>query len=184
MPSNSDQLVLSDVELNFLSHLPPEKANRIIIINPFTQKIQDTASDIMSQIKEFLPQLEVKFMGASGLGISGQNDIDLYILSKPEDFSQYQPLLVQVFGEPANTHPDSIAWKFIQNNFDIELYLTDPTTTMMVRQIKVFETLKSNPQLLAEYAKLKENLNGTTFVEYQKHKYNFYHRILKELDYE
>jgi len=48
----------------------------------------------------------------------------------------------------------------------------------MKRQIRVFEILKNNERLLKEYEELKENMNGKSFREYQKRKYEFYHKIL------
>lgn len=172
--------MLTPNEKHFLDNLPSEVANKKITISPYSDKIKETADSIISSISKMFPELPVRFMGASGLGISGQNDIDIYALSPEDKFSDYLFKIEQSLGKHTGESPGSIAWKFIKNGYDVEFYLTDPESPSMQRQIKVFETLRNNPTLLHEYKALKENLNGSTFKEYQEYKYDFYHRILHE----
>lgn len=164
-------------EEDYLSKLPPDK---VVVIKPFDPIISQVSGKLTRQIREIVPNLEVRLMGASALQISGQNDIDIYILCAPEQFKKYLPKLVKTFGKVHGQKYDSIAWKFLRDKFEVEMYLSDPTSAPMKRQIAVFEKLKNNPPLLEEYRKLKESLNGKSVADYQREKYKFYHRILDE----
>lgn len=88
-----------------------------------------------------------------------------------------QQIINQVHQVVKNIY-DSIAWKFRKQGYDIEFYLTDPSSVPMKRQIAVFYALKRNKNLLKEYEVLKEKFNGKSFKDYQKKKYEFYHKIL------
>lgn len=155
-------------------------ADKIVRIDPFNRKVTKTAEAVIRSIKEVYPDLEVKHMGASALGISGQNDLDIYAFSKPSDFGNYLLGLIKLFGEPLHKHETFIEWKFNKDGFDIELYLTALDSPTMKRQIAVFEILKSNKKLLKEYEKLKFSMDGKSFKEYQRKKYEFYNRILTD----
>jgi GrpB-like predicted nucleotidyltransferase (UPF0157 family) len=163
-------------EEDFLKKIP---ADKIVKIYPFDTKVIKVVKEILDSIKNIYSDLEVKHMGASALGISGQNDVDIYALSNPVDFEKYLLGLIKIFGEPLHKHETFIEWKFNKNGFDIEFYLTSPDSKTMRRQIKVFETLMNNKDLLKEYENLKESMNGKSFREYQKKKYEFYNKIIK-----
>lgn len=170
--------MLSADEIDYLNKLLPEKANQIVVIKPFSSRLTDLAEEITSKIKNKFPDLTVRHMGASGLGISGQGDVDIYALAPESGFTGYLPGLTEIFGQPVGTSPGSIAWKFDRSGTEVEFYLTDPESPAMKKQIRVFETLQHNPALLAEYEQLKSGLNGSTFTAYQQAKYDFYHRCL------
>lgn len=162
-------------EIDYLNKIPADKK---VNIHPFDPKVAGVAEDLIHSISNIFPDLEVKHMGASAIGISGQNDIDIYAFSEPKDFERFLPGLVKLFGEPLHRHETFIEWKFKREEFDIEFYLTTKDSKTMSKQIAVFETLKNNKDLLKKYEKLKESMNGKSFREYQENKYEFYHRIL------
>ena len=168
--------MLSPDENKFIQSIPKDK---IVQIFPFDPKVTQAAEEIINQVHTFFPDLKIVHMGASGLKISGQNDIDLYILSPWREFDKYLHGLIKIFGTPKFKRRGSVAWDFNRNGFPVELYLTDPTSEPMKRQIRVYETLKSNPEILKEYEELKHEMNGKSFREYQKQKYEFYHKILR-----
>ena len=142
---------------------------------PFDSKAKEVGDSIIRKIKSNLTNIEILFMGATALEIAGQNDIDIYLLSKPKDFDKHLPALEKLFGKPKHAHKTFIEWSFTENNYPVELYLTEPPE----RQIRVFEILKSNPRLLKEYEELKLEFNNQSFRDYQRAKYEFYNRILK-----
>lgn len=162
-------------EEGYIQAIPEDK---IVSIKPFDPKLTETAEEIILQVNTIFPSLEVMHMGASALGISGQNDLDLYMFSSPQNFERYLDVLIKIFGNPRSKKEDSVGWKFTKNGFDVELYLTDPDSEPMKRQIGVYQGLKNSPELLREYEVLKEKMNGKSFREYQKKKYEFYHKIL------
>jgi len=167
--------MLTADEKDYISKIPVDKRASI---KPYTSSLHKTASQIIENVKTLCPDLNIVHMGAIGLGISGQGDIDIYALTSPDDFNRYLTLIKQVLGKPVSKKIDSIAWEFTKNGYEVEFYLTDPNSKAMTRQIAVFEILQSNSSLLKEYEDLKESLNGKSFKEYQIKKYEFYHRIL------
>jgi len=162
-------------ENDYLSKIPK---NKIVKIFPFNRNITKIAEEIITSVNNIYPDLEIKHMGASALKISGQNDIDIYAFSDPKDFSKFLPELIKLFGKPINKHETFYEWKFNKNDFDIEFYLTAKNSKTMKEQIKVFEILKNNKNLLKEYKHLKESMNGQSFKKYQEKKYIFYKKIL------
>ena len=169
--------MITQDEKNFLKTIPVSKK---VSVKPFDPKAKTVGNSILSKIKREFPDLEVLFMGATALEIAGQNDIDIYALSVPSDFSKYLPTFEKLFGKPLHSHETFIEWKFNENNYPIELYLTDSNSSSMQRQIKVFKILKSNKDLLKEYKKLKSKFDGKSFKDYQKAKYKFYNNLLNK----
>lgn len=167
--------MLTKDEKDYISKIPLDKK---VVIKPYTNSMNKIASQVIIDVQAVCPNLDIVHMGASGLGISGQGDIDIYALANPNDFKRYLTPINKVLGKPSNQKFDSIAWTFIRNSNEVEFYLTDPKSDAMIRQLAVFEILQNNSDLLTEYKKLKEGLNGKSFREYQTRKYEFYHRIL------
>lgn len=168
--------MLSPGEEDFLSKIPGDK---IVTVKPYDEKIAWVAEEIIGKIKRALPELEVRFMGASALGISGQGDIDIYIFSSPEDFDKHLSELEEIFG-PKVPSISIIKWAFLKEGHEVEIYLTDPTSEAMKKQIKIFEILQKDVALRDGYERLKESMSGKPFGEYQRKKYEFYHRILDD----
>lgn len=170
--------MLSKDEIDYIKRIPANKVVRIFAYDPHSSK---TAQNIINSIKDVYPLLEIRYMGASALNISGQNDLDIYAFSNPEEFINYLPGLIKLFGEPLHKHKTFIEWSFEKNGFNTQFYLTQKNSPTMQRQIKVFEILENNSDLLKEYEELKESLNGKSFKKYQERKYEFYHKILAKI---
>ena len=169
--------MLTKDEESYLNKIPEDK---IVNINPFDNRIIKTADEITASIIKIYPNLEIKHMGASALEISGQNDIDIYVFSDPIDFDKYLLGLTKLFGKPLHVHEKFIEWQFTKNGFDIEFYLTSKDSETMKKQIEVFKILRNDKNLLKGYEELKEGMNGKSFKEYQRKKYEFYHKILNK----
>ncbi len=164
--------MLTKDEKNYLAEIPTSQKVTIKVFDP---KARNTGESIVSKIKASLPGIKVLFMGATALGIAGQNDIDIYVLADPKEFSKYLPSLKKLLGKPKHIHKTFIEWNFEENGYSVELYLTEPPE----RQIKVFQILKSDKKLLKKYENLKLKFDGKSFRDYQKAKYEFYDKILK-----
>ncbi len=169
--------MLNQDEENYLSKIDP---NKKVSVNLFDSRAKEIGDNIVSKIKTEFPNLEVLFMGATALQIAGQNDVDIYALSSPKDFNKYLATLEKLFGEPKSIHETFIEWEFNESNYPIELYLTDPSSESMQRQIKVFNILKTNRDLLKEYENIKLRFDNKSFKDYQKAKYEFYNKILEK----
>lgn len=163
--------MITQKEQKFLQSIPESKK---VSVKPFDPRAKEIGELIVSRIKKLFPNLKILFMGATALEIAGQNDIDIYLLSKPREFNKYLPTLKNAFGEPTTIHNTFIEWGFMEEGYSVELYLTKPPQ----RQVKVFKILKTDSQLLKDYEDLKLSLNGKSYREYQKAKYEFYNKIL------
>ena len=171
--------MLNDDQRKYLASIPKDQIVHIYSFDKASvEKITDSIIDrVRSSISEVWP---IKFIGASALGISGQKDIDAYILCPVGEFKLYLPALTKEFGNPKPWYvgQTSIVWNWEEDGYNIELYLTDPDSPATQEQLKVFELLKDNPKLLTEYEQLKQIFDGKSYHDYQKAKYEFYNRIL------
>lgn len=160
-------------EKAYLSKIP---ASKKVSIKPFDKKAKNAGNAVVSKIRRKLQTPEVLFMGATALEIAGQNDIDIYVLDNPSNFGKYLPKLKQLLGKPKSIHKTFVEWEFTENGYPVAVYLTKPPK----RHIQVFQILKSDKKLLKEYENLKIAFDGKSFRDYQKTKYKFYNKILKE----
>jgi len=158
----------------YLLTIPEDK---VIEIKPFDPKVQDSAQSIIYKIKEALPEAEVLFMGASALGIAGQNDIDITVLANGK-LGEYSKSLENIFGQPIKSNSALQKWEFEKGGFEVELYLNDTISPILQEHIDTFNLLQNNKNLLAEYEQIKLVSDGLPFREYMKRKYEFFNRIL------
>ena len=153
------------------------RPDKSVYIKPFDPKARETGNQLVSELRNLLPGLIVHFAGAAALGIAGQNDIDINILSTPEDYGKHRPILEKKFGEPSRISK-SIKWEFKRGGFHIELYLTDKNSPSIQEQIKVFEILSQSKELRDEYEKLKLPYGEIDYKKYMRKKYEFFNKIL------
>src|SRR4051812_41510271 len=113
--------MLTEGQKNYLEKLSIERAHNPISIRPFDTRIPALAENVINQICEMLPQADVRFMGASALGISGQNDIDIYILCFESNREESASQLSKIFGEIKNKK-----WNWFRDGIEISVYLSDP----------------------------------------------------------
>ena len=171
--------MLTNDEINYLTRIPKEKMVRIYPFDRF--KVETIQNSIIDRVRESISEVwPLQFLGTSALGISGQKDIDAYILCPISEFNVYIPILMKEFGyaESYIAGATSVPWSWEEDGYNIELYLTDPKSPAMKRQLKVFEILKNDRELLNEYEELKQGFDGKSYRDYQKAKYIFYNKIL------
>lgn len=170
--------MLTKDEIKYLKKIPADKKVQIFSYDP---QIANISRYIIRSIKDIYPSLRIIHLGAAALKISGQNDIDIYVLTDPERFNEYLPGLIRLFNSPTERHKTYLSWKFVRNGHDVEVYLTDANSETMKKQIKVFEILSKNEKYSMEYETLKTKMNGRSYREYQQRKYEFYHKILGDI---
>lgn len=145
----------------------------IFHIQPWTPKVRDAAGKLTQSIKAVAPELEVLFMGAAALGLPGKNDIDLDILCNVSDVPIYTEKLSSILGKPQSSTVAVAAWSFDFDGFETDIMLSDPAISHVSWQRKRFDVLRSNPELLAAYKKLKESCDGLPYAEYEQRKKAF-----------
>ena len=93
-----------DAKEKWLSHLS-NKPGEVKIV-PYDA----TAPEKFEKVKNFIQsklgkQVRVEHRGATALGISGQDEIDVYIPVPPNDFDKYVLSVAELFGEPRSLYP-------------------------------------------------------------------------------
>ncbi len=149
---------------------------------PWDVQARIEAENLLGEISKIAPELTVLFMGATALGIPGKNDIDIDILCDVKDIRKYAEKLRTVLG-PARELTDSIAaWTFMKNGYEVDAILSDPRTSHVPEQKKVFDILRQNKKLLEEYKQLKEECDGKSYLEYEEKKNEFFkNKVLSSL---
>ena len=112
-------------------------------------------------------------MGASALWISGQNDVDIYIICPTLVKENYLLKLTLELGEQVRNK-----WQWYEDEIEVSVYLSDPKDPKFQEQLEMFKIFKNNANVLKEYETLKESMSGKTYQEYQIAKYEFYNRVL------
>ena len=167
--------MIKESQEKYLSTLPDGK---IVIVKPFDPRAQSVAKEIVDQLKAVLPELQIHFGGAAALGVAGQNDIDINILTTPGEYDKYSPIVEKLFGEPIRRGA-SVKWVFVKDGFDIELYLSDKNSVNLQDQIRVFEILSQNKALRDKYEQIKMPYGPIDFKDYMRKKYEFFNKILE-----
>lgn len=167
--------MLTPSEEKYLQKIPE---NKIVQIYPYNSKVKEAVTLIEKRLKDCEIDSELLWIGASALGIAGQNDIDLHILAKPSEWENLAPKVSEAFGERI-PNISIHKWEFNIDNFEVELYLSDPDVDSMKTQIRVFEILKNDKNLRDKYEKIKVKCNGIPFREYMRRKYLFFHKVLE-----
>lgn len=164
--------MLSKSQKEFLEKIPKDsKAD----IKPWDPEAAKFAENLVKQLEKFTG-LEVFWEGSLALGIPGQNDIDLYIFSEPENFSDTLPKIVSVLDEPTYILEDKILWRIIKNGYKIDASLGSKNLKGVQNDVIFFNSLKEKPELLQEYVNLKQG--DLSAREYFQKKNEFYNRII------
>lgn len=145
----------------------------IFRLQPWDPNAQELAENLIGQIHDVAPELEVLFMGAVALGLPGKNDIDLDILCDASEVRTYTEKLIPLLGQPKEARHDLTSWQSVRDGFEVDCLLSDPSVSHVPLQQKRFEILKSNSDLLDAYRQLKEDCDGLPFAEYEKRKETF-----------
>ncbi len=148
-------------------------------VHEWTPKLKATGDELVAKIHELAPELEVLFMGAAVLGLPGKNDIDLDILCGQKDLKRYTEALVPVLGTPKELKDNMAVWSYMDGDIEVDCILSDPTLpgSHVPGQKKVFEILKSSPELQARYRQLKYDCDGLPYEQYEAKKKAFFQEL-------
>ncbi|MBX4187451.1 MAG: GrpB family protein [Candidatus Doudnabacteria bacterium] len=170
--------MLTEVEKNFLDNLDYKSSNRAVRIYPWDARSLDVGQEIVAEIQQMAPNLEILFGGSAPLRIAGEKDIDISVYCPKPEQAKYVPKLETLFGKPASEGESHTGWVFEREGFHVTVYLTDLASPNTKVQKELFELLQSHPELAKEYEQIKLEQNGKSYKEYQIAKYEFYHKVL------
>ncbi len=153
----------------------------IISIVPFDPNCQAIFNNIKFIIQSKLgKQQRVEHRGASSLGISGQDEIDIHIPVPGKNFNELINPLGELFGPVKGHYPlERARFNTIVDGKKIEIFIVNEESSAWLEGQKFYEYLKNNPESLEQYRILKESLNGLTTREYYRKKLEFMNEILK-----
>lgn len=167
--------MLKESQENYLASLPE---GRVIDIKPFDPRAQELGKEILTELQVALPDARIQFGGAAALGIAGQNDIDILILSSTPMHEQYRTIIEGLYGAPSRIGlSKSVKWEFVRDGFDVEIYMADEHSAAAKEQMRIFELLSSSEELRKAYEQVKLPYGPIDFKEYMRKKYAFFNNL-------
>ena len=123
---------------------------------------------------------EVAHRGSTSLGISGQDEIDVYVPVAPANFDATIPLLAKLFGEPRASYPmERVRFMAEVEGKKIDLFLINREHADWIDGVKFEAYLHAHPETLRVYKELKESLDGQSIREFYRQKIEFINKVLE-----
>ncbi len=129
--------MLTEGQKNYLSKLDPSRANAPVFVFPYNPKTEGVAEKTMCKIKEVIPNADIRYMGASALKISGQNDVDIYVITPEEIKEEYLSKLVPILREQVKKK-----WNWDEDGLEVSVYLSNPADSKFQEQLDIFDVFK------------------------------------------
>lgn len=165
----------------WIAHLSNKDRIRIVPFDPTAEaKFQKVKQKIRSVLGD---EIAVEHRGATSLGISGQDEIDVYVPTPPDKFNSLVDSLGASFGKPKSLYPLERA-RFVihEGGKHVDVFLINEECDGWKNGIRFEAHLKSHPESLESYRQLKESGNGLTVREYYRRKIEFINDILDKSD--
>ena len=172
--------MLSQKQEGWINHLSDESKVLKVSFDPTSQaKFEKVKSAIQSKLGE---KIRVEHHGASSLGISGQDEIDIYIPVPPKSFDGLLVPLAALFGKPRSHYPLERA-RFVtsEGGKHIDVFLINEEGESWLNSLKFENYLRTHPETLEEYRILKESGNGFSTREYYRRKIEFINAVLERV---
>lgn len=170
--------MLSQKQKDWLNKLSDTKK---VVIIPYDPKVKKIFEKQKKEIQDLLgPESTVLHEGASAWGISGKGDVDIYVPVPVNNFKDTFEKLKHSLGEPGSYYPDErVRWNKEMADVEIEIFLVNQDADFWKDSLVFWEYIKSHPETLEEYRKLKEEAAGTSTREYYARKTEFINKVLK-----
>jgi GrpB-like predicted nucleotidyltransferase (UPF0157 family) len=161
----------------WLAHLSSDDRVTIIPFDPTAQaKFEAVKTKIQGVLGESIP---VHHRGATSMGISGQDEIDIYIPVSEDRFDTLIGPLAAAFGQPRSHYPlERARFVTIEAGKHVDIFLINETCRGWIDGERFENYLKSNPTVLERYRRLKEAGDGLSTREYYRRKLLFFNEIL------
>ena len=158
-------------------------SDRIVSVVPYDPRTERLFMVVKKKILDILgPEAIVEHCGASSLGISGQDEIDVSVVASSGEFADYAMKLDGKLGSIASWYPDRVRFDVREEGKKIDLKVVDGEHPNHLRG-KIFERhLRTHPEDLERYRALKEGSNSLTTKEYYRRKIEFINEILEKAE--
>lgn len=171
--------MLTEADIQWLNHLSNSKKVKIVPYNP---KIKVVFEKQKKEILDILEEnVEVLHLGASGLGISGQKEIDIVIPTSLDRFGEFKEKFKKVYGKPRSLYPNNrVRFRRKLAGINMEMVIVNQDSEGWRRNFAFDNYLKTHPEVLEAYRKLKEASDGIGLKEYYRRKMEFINDILEK----
>lgn len=151
-----------------------------VTVVPFDPSCSEKINLVRQKIKQALGfDLPIEHHGASSLGISGQDEIDVYLPVSPAVFDENVIMMTKVFGAPKSVYPlERARFSSEVNSKHIDVFVVNNEHPNWINSLLFEDYLRKHPDALDEYRKLKEDAAGQTVREYYRRKIEFINDIL------
>lgn len=151
-----------------------------ITIKPFDPTAQTKFEQVRQMIHGRLgDHVPIEHHGATSLGISGQDEIDIYVPVPPDQFNLYIERLTSVFGEPRSHYPlERARFRTEIEEKHIDVFVINESSKGWTDCLKIEAYLRAHSDALRAYEKLKEEGHGLSTQQYYRRKTKFLNRIL------
>lgn len=160
----------------WLDHL---RTDDEIVIKPFDPESPKIFEEIKDRVVDALGEVRVEHRGASALGISGQDEIDIYVPVAPNDFDGTVTKMSSAFGEPRSNYP-LVRARFHLEGYEknIDVFVINEEDAGWVDSEIFTNWLLTHKEALEEYKKMKERGAGLSTKEYYTRKIEFINGVL------
>jgi GrpB-like predicted nucleotidyltransferase (UPF0157 family) len=161
----------------WIAHLSDRDTVRIL---PFDPKAEDIFEAVKKKIQAILGEKwPVVHRGATSLGISGQDEIDIYLPVPEHSFNALIGPLTAVFGSPRSLYAlERARFVTIEEGKHVDIFLINETSQSWLDGCQFEAYLRSHPDALERYRLLKEAGHGLSTREYYRRKIEFINTIL------
>lgn len=169
--------MLTPAQQTWIDHLSDTDTISIV---PFDATAEAKFLTIKQQIQSFLGTgIRVEHHGATSLGISGQDEIDVYMPVPSNTFRTFLTSLEKLFGKPSSVYPLQRA-RFVTSadGKHVDVFLINEDSNNWLDCITFESYLRAHPIELEAYRVLKENGNNLTVRDYYRIKTEFINDIL------
>ncbi len=172
--------MLNPEQEKWINHLSDTNKIKIVPFDPNSQKEFENIKQLIQS--RFGPTVRVEHHGASSLGISGQNEIDIYVPVPANLFNNFIMKLTELFGKP-HSHYLLERARFIVSDDEksIDVHLVNKEHSNWLNGEKFENYLRTHPKTLREYELLKESGDGLSTREYYRRKVEFINDVLAKL---
>jgi len=153
----------------------PTKPVKIIPHNP---KILDLVKEFTKILRKTVGDVEIQHRGATALGISGEGEVDLYIMVSPKKWLELLKPLENKFGKPGSIDHEWARFNHIYKGTEFEIMLVHKHCRDNVENRVFFNYLKSHTKARKDYEKLKAKYAKVSKREYQLQKDTFVKKIM------
>jgi len=161
----------------WINHLSDTDCVHII---PYDTKAPEIFERIRKRIRSILSDTyPIEHHGATSLGISGQDEVDIYIPVPPEHFDSVVARLSRELGEPGSVYAGNRArFTLFEERKRIDIFPINREHENWKATLAFERHLRTHADELDRYRDLKESGNGLSVREYYRRKYEFIDTIL------